>query len=230
MRVGDRARRRRFLLAPTNNVEAERMAMADLPRAGVWAGEHDSDLRALTQDETEILVRAELYARARDAERDEIGAIVGVPRYVRFRDLEHGASRQRGGIDSDPLVRLIAFRAWGDRDRRWFEARGLRADGDQEPGRQRVLIADPEREQIVVLYALELALEEDRGRPSLRVHTDVDVELAPRLTSLARHPFVSVEAGDHFSGRAIISSLAMSSEDEDHLTLGVELRARKSGR
>ena len=33
---------------------------------------------------------------------------------------------QRGGIDSDPLVRLLAWRAWGDRDRQWFEERGVR--------------------------------------------------------------------------------------------------------
>lgn len=29
------------------------------------------------------------------------------------------ATGQRGGIHSDPLVRLLAFRAWGDRDRAW---------------------------------------------------------------------------------------------------------------
>jgi hypothetical protein len=29
------------------------------------------------------------------------------------------ACEQRGGIHSDPLVRLLAFRAWGDRDRSW---------------------------------------------------------------------------------------------------------------
>jgi hypothetical protein len=34
---------------------------------------------------------------------------------------------QRGGIDSDPLVRLLAYRAWRDRDRRWFTDRGVRS-------------------------------------------------------------------------------------------------------
>ena len=40
------------------------------------------------------------------------------------------ATRQRGGIASDPLVRLLAFRAWGDRDRHWFEDRGVRKGED----------------------------------------------------------------------------------------------------
>ena len=31
------------------------------------------------------------------------------------------ATRQRGGIDSDPMVRVLAYRAWKDRDRGWFE-------------------------------------------------------------------------------------------------------------
>ena len=38
------------------------------------------------------------------------------------------ATRQRGGIDSDPMVRLLAYRAWGDRDRTWFERRSERPD------------------------------------------------------------------------------------------------------
>jgi hypothetical protein len=45
---------------------------------------------------------------------------------TRRRRITVVARRQRGGIDSDPLVRLLAFRAWGDRDRYWFEDRGVR--------------------------------------------------------------------------------------------------------
>jgi hypothetical protein len=65
--------------------------------------------------------------------------IIGRPRCLMVGVLPNRspAGQQRGGIDSDPLVRLLAWRAWGDRDRQWFEERGVRK-GDEVtrlPGR-----------------------------------------------------------------------------------------------
>lgn len=112
--------------------EAER----DLPRPGVWAGEHGADLRRLTQDETDALIRAELYWKhALPAERERVYAAIGAPPQgpagLRLDARDARGQRpwlecQRGGIDSDPLVRVLARRAWGDRDRQWFELRGVR--------------------------------------------------------------------------------------------------------
>ena len=118
------------------DLEAER----DLPRPGVWAGEQGADLRALTQDETDMLVRAELYSMAVSTERAAFAsACGGQPGMAQLEDRNPSrvsggqcltthvlARMQRGGIDSDPLVRVLARRAWGDRDRRWFELRGVR--------------------------------------------------------------------------------------------------------
>lgn len=117
------------------DLEAER----DVPRPGVWAGEERSDLRALTQDETDTLIRHGLWWRATWGSKDDPSETIDevarlllalgfrpgtIPTGVRF-GMEMGY-HQRGGIDSDPLVRVLARRAWGDRDRTWFELRGVR--------------------------------------------------------------------------------------------------------
>jgi hypothetical protein len=117
----------------------ERAAHDEEPRPGVWAGESHADLRKLTQEETDVFIRAELwYAELRPpAEQAELTAVLGEPWHIKLtrpRTSHDGpgpepwvmpAASQRGGIDSDPLVRLLAYRAWGDRDRSWFELRGL---------------------------------------------------------------------------------------------------------
>jgi hypothetical protein len=106
---------------------AERSAHDEDPRQGVWVKDQGADLRKLTQDQTDSLIRRELWQEASSRGEDDMGEIeasLGKPRAV---DLGvRIASCQRGGIDSDPMVRLLAYRAWGDRDRQWFELRGVR--------------------------------------------------------------------------------------------------------
>jgi hypothetical protein len=113
----------------------ERAAHDDDPRPGVWAGESGANLRKLTQNETDQLIRNELLSGLAPLGLDpktpaksvEMRGICGEWRVVEFTPRHASpATRQRGGIDSDPLVRLLAYRAWGDRDRRWFELRGVR--------------------------------------------------------------------------------------------------------
>lgn len=117
------------LLDPTGDDAAEREAHDEEPRPGVWAGESGADLRALTQDDTDALIRRELVGLT--VTTDDYAAVSrsvvgghGVEVLVGTQN--RWALSQRGGIDSDPLVRLLAFRAWGDRDRVWFELRGVR--------------------------------------------------------------------------------------------------------
>ena len=98
----------------------ERAAHDDEPRPGVWAGESGADLRALTQEETDALIRAELWHNVPPAEQLELKGVIGELQRVLVaagKAKEIQISAQRGGIDSDPLVRLLAYRAWGDRDR-----------------------------------------------------------------------------------------------------------------
>lgn len=143
--------RPRSLLAPVDDdhpdraalLEAERTAIADAERPGSWFGEDGADGRMLTQEATDMLIRDELWREVAPttspAEREELLGILGAPQVVLLpsplrstrsdpdlTDRFHVANVQRGGIDSDPLVRLLAFRAWGHRDRRWFEDRGVR--------------------------------------------------------------------------------------------------------
>lgn len=118
----------------------DREAEHDEPRPGVWAGEPDADLRKLTQDETDALIRAELYWR--HTPHDERARMASAtasrpdgPAGLRLDARDARGQRlwlecQRGGIDSDPLVRVLARRAWGDRDREWFDLRGVRK-GDE---------------------------------------------------------------------------------------------------
>lgn len=78
-----------------------------------------ADWRTLTQDETDTLIRYELVVAAPSAERNDVRALVGTPRWLTLPlgwPADHRRKRarvQRGGIDSDPLVRLLAYRAWG---------------------------------------------------------------------------------------------------------------------
>ena len=104
------------LLDPRELTAGELAAQNEAARPGVWAGEHGADLRQLTQDETDVLIRAELCAYAEQSFCSEYASVVqacgGV---VKASVHVKGALLhvQRGGIDSDPLVRLLAYRAWG---------------------------------------------------------------------------------------------------------------------
>lgn len=103
----------------------------DAARPGVWAGEDDADLRALTQDQTDALIRGELIRSAPAAERAALVRAYGEPREVAVPASSPAGTTatchvQRGGLDSDPRVRTLARRAWGDRDARWFALRGVR--------------------------------------------------------------------------------------------------------
>ncbi len=107
----------------------ERAAEDDEPRPGTWFGDLLADGRVLSQDDTDALIRRELFSVVADDERAELARLCGRPRDVRapvadFPRLE--LWHQRGGLDSDPLVRVLAYRVWGDRDRRWFADRGVR--------------------------------------------------------------------------------------------------------
>jgi hypothetical protein len=105
---------------------AEREAIADEPRPGVWrqsvglfepGAKVPGDDRALTQDQTDCLIACELERR-----HDVHHSLLATWRRSVQMTLDRGgctAREQRGGIHSDPLVRLLAYRAWGDRDRRW---------------------------------------------------------------------------------------------------------------
>jgi hypothetical protein len=116
-------------------------AIADEPRPGVWIEEHEvfhnvgstiqreGDGRALTQHETDLLIVRELWndhAASTRPLQDAVAAWLRPP-MVRLeadeRSIRGVAHEQRGGTHSDPLVRLLAHRAWGDRDQRWFELR-----------------------------------------------------------------------------------------------------------
>lgn len=113
-----------FLLLPDRPLTSEERAAHDEdPRPGVWAGQLSCDLREFSQDETDALIRRELLDSVVIADHDQIRSLVGAPAVVdtgRVAGVNPWARCQRGGIDSDPLVRLLAYRAWGDRDRRWF--------------------------------------------------------------------------------------------------------------
>lgn len=146
-------------------LEAERIAIAEVERPGSWFGEDSADGRMLIQEATDMLIRDELWREVAPAtppdERDELLGILGAPQVVLLPSLLHPrnahpdltdrfhvATVQRGGIDSDPLVRLLAYRAWGDRDRRWFEDRGVRTgERVSDPG----FWTDPESPPIVAL-------------------------------------------------------------------------------
>lgn len=107
----------------------ERAAEAEEPRCGTWFGDLLADGRVLGQDDTDALIRRELFSVVSEKERGELFRLCGRPRDVRgaVRDIPRlELWHQRGGIDSDPLVRVLAYRVWGERDQRWFEDRGVR--------------------------------------------------------------------------------------------------------
>jgi hypothetical protein len=102
----------------------------EVARPGVWAGEEGADLRKLTQEQTDALIRGELIRSAPAAERAALIRDYGEPREVVVRSskpagMSAACHVQRGGLDSDPRVRALAHRAWGDRDARWFALRGV---------------------------------------------------------------------------------------------------------
>jgi hypothetical protein len=79
----------------------------------VWAGEDGADLRTLTQDQTDALIRGELIRSAPAAERAALVRDNGEPREVAVlsgatADATAACHVQRGGMDSDPRAR----RAW----------------------------------------------------------------------------------------------------------------------
>ncbi len=117
----------RSLLDDRPLTDEERVVRDESPRPGtlIEGRARDAARRMFTQDETDALIRVELLACAGPAERDVLIRIVGVPRALIIYPTRHEgrqivATCQRGGIDTDPLVRVLAFRAWGDRDRWWF--------------------------------------------------------------------------------------------------------------
>lgn len=130
-------------LLESHDPDAERAAFDEQERLGTWFGDPHADGRELTQDETDMLVRTELFRAAsiEEAVSEEFRGIIGDPQLLTLTTSPHltgaqstghqsRATQQRGGICSDPLVRVLAWRAWGDRDRGWFEQRGVRA-GDE---------------------------------------------------------------------------------------------------
>jgi len=137
--------------------DEERAAVREATRPGTWWGDQCGDGRRLTQRETDILIRCELSSSLRYMLGDVVDvsarAVLGEHRMLKFvvkserkwrMPVAESASSpderaswrkvlatmQRGGIDSDPLVRLLAWRVWGERDVSWFKDRGLRV-GDR---------------------------------------------------------------------------------------------------
>jgi hypothetical protein len=115
------------ILSAADITPEERAAIADEPRPGVWVQDdtaYAGDGRALDQHETDRLIVSELHRNpAGYGDQGEPVRAVGFPLVVMLGSSRQPgyeqALEQRGGIHSDPLVRLLAFRAWGDRDRVW---------------------------------------------------------------------------------------------------------------
>lgn len=104
------------ILAERDLTDAEREAVADEPRPGFVRGFTDP----IPQHATDVLIACELRDALDAAGKDELMNLIGNAAHaVRVGPETHW--KQRGGIHSEPLVRLLAFRAWGDRDRKWFE-------------------------------------------------------------------------------------------------------------
>lgn len=107
----------------------ELAAIADEPRPGVWIQESMRDRflgdgRALSQNETDRLIARELIDSPEpDTSLIETLRLWWYPVQMTYdMPVRHTvAEQQRGGVHSEPLVRLLAYRAWGDRDRRWGE-------------------------------------------------------------------------------------------------------------
>jgi len=130
------------ILAERDLTDDERAAVADAERPGVWVEDHETpemdpltygpsqtalrgDGRVLSQEQTDALIVQGLYDHvAWTTSTRELRNAVGNPPLSALLQMRLGsevvlARQQRGGIHSDPLVRLLAYRAWGDRDRKW---------------------------------------------------------------------------------------------------------------
>jgi hypothetical protein len=107
----------------------ERAAHDEDPRPGSCFSPHTGESHLVTQSDTDILIRVELWSQAPESARALFEKLIGVPRWRpgSITDPLVPTTYQRGGIDTDPFVRLLAYRAWGDRDRTWFSHRGVRA-------------------------------------------------------------------------------------------------------
>lgn len=97
----------------------EQAAIDMVENAGVFARFTITENRPLDQHETNCMIADEVHvaiyqrdgARAATASLGIIGPWINkVPKHW---------GHQRGGIHSDPLVRLFAYRCWNDRDRFW---------------------------------------------------------------------------------------------------------------
>lgn len=109
------------LLASRAFTDEERAAHDAAPRPG-WCWHL---LRQLTQDETDVRIRRALLALAAPEDRDELARLVGP---IPARELGERMAMQYGGLDSDPLLRVLALRAWGQRDMLFSFERGIRRD------------------------------------------------------------------------------------------------------
>jgi hypothetical protein len=132
------------ILDPTGHVDNERAAVAMTERPGYWDADLAADGRQLSQFETDTLICAELWFSRPLAEicgdgSDELRAILGEPCFIALvmgserRPYQVPARVQRGGIHSDPLIRLLAFRAWAWRDIDWVRTPTQAAPGSR-PG------------------------------------------------------------------------------------------------
>jgi hypothetical protein len=134
---GNRYRRARLRVAKKEAVtlldereltDAERAAIADEARPGVWCETdrgriNNGDGKRLDQQQTDILIVTELH-RIPGIDQSKLVDAIGWPVKLELQpyhsqNLFQQAFEQRGGIHSEQLVRLLAFRAWGERDRTW---------------------------------------------------------------------------------------------------------------
>jgi hypothetical protein len=196
------------ILSERELTEAERAAIADEARPGVWVQMPPSDVlinidhfkpngdgRALTQDETDLLIARELFREhSDDATRIIVSTWLKHGLYFQLAE----PIQQRGGIHSDPLVRLLAIRAWGDRDRAWRKrdtARallGVRRDEAVDDLRliygfegvsQLGLQFTANRDGFQVTGALSFADVADNRRPLLDLMLDLFDELDAKLAA-----------------------------------------------
>lgn len=91
-----------------------------------WAdrdGRSLGDLRKLNQSETDSLIVMELRARCLPSELEDLKrlwpTLIEVVHYLENKNAPWWFEEQRGGIHSDPLIRVLAFRTWGRRDIQW---------------------------------------------------------------------------------------------------------------
>jgi hypothetical protein len=120
-----------FLVDGDESFKPDELAAAKVdPRPGVVSKDGcpywlSWEQRQLTQDETDALIYIEVRARCDPREHDELQSLFGPLRAI-MRDqttarypttVRYPLTGQRGGIHSEPLMRILAYRTWGDRDR-----------------------------------------------------------------------------------------------------------------